>query len=397
MAETGGGGEKTEKATPRKRSEARKEGRVLKSMELNTGVLMLALFSVLAVSGSFITGQWMRLIQIFLSGNYFEGDRLTPALVGHMWFTALGGFALSVLPMAAAAVLVGLIVNYAQVGFLFTAKPLTPKFSKINPLEGFKKIFSLRSLVELFKALFKIAVVGYFVYQSFQENIPVFGNLMGGTIPDVAMAIYRMCFNLAIRAAIALVILGFIDYIYQWFDYEKNLRMSKQEVKDEYKMTEGDPQIKSKIRQKQREISQGRMMSSVPQADVVITNPTHYAVALKYDESVADAPVVLAKGQNLIAQKIKDLAREHRVPIVENKPVAQALYMTVEIGQKIPSELFAAVAEILAYVFRLKNPAPAQRPPSRAAAPPPLAGGVPGGNPARRGDPAMSNIRGMRM
>jgi flagellar biosynthetic protein FlhB len=395
----GGGGEKTEKATPRKREEARKEGRVLKSNELNIGVLMISLFAVLGLSGGFITGQWRRLLEIFLGGNYFSPDRLTPALVGQMWFTALIGFSLAILPMAATAVLVGLVVNFAQVGFLFTAKPLMPKFSKINPIQGFKKIFSMRSIVELLKSLFKIAVIGFFVYQAYRNNFMIFSNLMGGELQDVAMAIFQMCFDLAIRAAIALVVLGLADYIYQWYDYEKNLRMSKHEVKQEYKQTEGDPLIKSKIRQKQREIAQSRMMSAVPQADVVITNPTHYAVALKYDEAVADAPVVLAKGQNLIAQRIKELAREHRVPVVENKPVAQALFLTAEVGQRIPAELFGAVAEILAYVFRLRNPgAYATQPPRRAdGASPPLAGGATRGNPQQRGDPAMSNVRGMRM
>jgi len=246
----------------------------------------------------------------------------------------------------------------------------------------------------LLKSLGKIAIIGSFVYSSYTANLTVFPNMVHGTIQEATAAIFNICFALAIRAAIALVILGFADYVYQWFAYEKSIKMSKKEVKDEYKMTEGNPEVKGKIRQKQRELSQRRMMSNVPQADVVITNPTHYAVALKYDENVADAPVVVAKGMNLIAERIKEIARENNIPMVENKPVAQALYLTVEIGQKIPAELFAAVAEILAFVFRLKNPVRAQssaaQPVSRAARP--SAAATP-----RRGDPAMSNVRGMRM
>ena len=251
----------------------------------------------------------------------------------------------------------------------------------------------MRSLVELLKSLIKVTIVGYFIYTAYNENLMSFPNLALYSVQDAAEIICDLCFGLALKASMALVALGFADFLYQWYDYEKNLRMSKQEIKDEYKLTEGDPAIKGRIREKQQELARSRMMAAVPQADVVVTNPTHYAIALKYDDKVAAAPVVLAKGKDLVAQRIKELAREHSIPMVENKPVAQALYLTVDIGQQIPGDLFVAVAEIMAYVYKLKNPAPRPAPKSTPAA---RSAEAPAARPPARAGPGMSNIGSLR-
>jgi len=353
MPDGKGGGEKTEKATPKKREDARKKGQVLKSTEVNTAVTMVAMFAALALFGGAIVSAVKEVLTRYFSTHL--GDKLNeytiPALINEA-IRALFG---ALWPLLLTAVAVGVAINLVQVGFLFTAKTIRPKFSKINPLQGFKRIFSLRSLVELVKSVLKISVVGYVVYSEYMNRFGSFPNLMSYGVEAGGRAIFDMCMALALKASVALAAIGAADYMYQWYDYEKNLKMSKQEVKDEYKQIEGDPQIKGKIKQKQREISAMRMMQAVPEADVVITNPTHYAVALKYDDKVAAAPVVVAKGKDKLAEKIRDRAREATVEVVENKPIARALYLSAEVGQQIPEDLYQAVAEILAYVYNLRR------------------------------------------
>jgi flagellar biosynthetic protein FlhB len=229
------------------------------------------------------------------------------------------------------------------------------KLNRLNPLSGLKRIFSVRSLTELIKSIFKIVVVGIIGFSYLKGEVVNMLKTMDMDVVSIAAYIGVTATNVAIRMCIALLILGVLDYGYQWWEYEKNLRMTKQEIKEEYKQTEGNPEIKSKIKQKQRQISLRRMMQSVPEADVVITNPTHYAVAIKYDIKISDAPVVLAKGQDYMALKIKEKAKENGIEIVENKSLARALYSTVEIGEKIPPDLYQAVAEVLAFVYGLKN------------------------------------------
>ncbi len=349
----GSSGEKTEKATPKKREDTRKKGQVLKSTEINTAVTMVAMFASIALFGAGIMRGCMELLTRYLSTHL--GDKLTvytvPALIGD----AVMEMVKIALPIMLIAVVVGVAVNILQVGFLFTTQTIRPKFSKINPLQGMKRIVSLKSLVEMVKSILKISIVGFVVYSEYTSRFTSFPNLMNYELTISGQAIFDMCMAVAFKASVALVGIGVVDYLYQWFDFEKGLKMTKQEIKDEYKMIEGDPQIKSKIKQRQREMSSLRMMQSVPQADVVITNPTHYAVALKYDDKVATAPVVLAKGKDMVALRIKEKARENRVEIVENKPVAQALYLSAEVGQQIPEELYQAVAEILAYVYNAKR------------------------------------------
>jgi flagellar biosynthetic protein FlhB len=225
----------------------------------------------------------------------------------------------------------------------------------INPINGLKRMFSIKALAELVKSIVKIIVVSLVAYQYIKGQINEILNVMDMETANMLSYFAVLVFNVGIRISVTFIILGIIDYLFQWWQYEKDLRMSKQEIKDEYKETEGNPQIKSKIREKQRAISMRRMMQEVPKADVVITNPTHFAVAIKYDLNVSSAPIVIAKGQDFIAQRIKEIARENKVEIVENKPLARTLYSTVEIGESIPQDLFQAVAEVLAFVYSLKE------------------------------------------
>ena len=353
MPDGGSAGEKTEKATPKKREDARKKGQVLKSVEVNTAVTMVAMFSALALFGSHIMRGAAELLTRFLSIHL--GNPLTPMIITSLFGEAILEIFKTLWPILLTAVLVGMTINLVQVGFLFTGQTIRPKFSKINPLQGFKRIFSMRSMVEMGKAILKVIIVGFVVYSEYMSRFQSFPNLMSYSVQTSGRVIFDMCLSVAFKASIALVGIGAADYLFQWYDYEKNLRMSKQEVKDEFKMVEGDPQIKSRIKRVQREMAAMRMMQAVPEADVVITNPTHYAVALKYDDKVAAAPVVVAKGKDMLAQRIKERAQEFSVEIVENKPIARALYLQVDVGRQIPEELYQAVAEILAYVYSLRK------------------------------------------
>jgi flagellar biosynthetic protein FlhB len=258
-------------------------------------------------------------------------------------------------PILAVALITGLVAEYAQVGFLFTFENLGFKFNRISPLSGLKRIFSLRSVVELVKSIIKLIIVGFIAYSYIKSEAENILTMMDMDVIGVAAYISSSVVNIAIRICVALIFVGAVDYIYQWYEYEKNLKMSKQEIKEEFKQTEGNPEIKSKIRQKQRQISMKRMLNDVPKADVVITNPTHFAVAIKYDANVSPAPKVVAKGQDYLAQRIKEVARENKVEIVENKPLARSLYESVEVGQEIPEEMYQTVAEILAFVYGIRN------------------------------------------
>jgi len=259
------------------------------------------------------------------------------------------------LPILFLALLCGLLINILQIGFLFTTKPLMPKLERISPIKGFKRIFSLKTLIELLKCLLKIIVMGLILYNDFKTLLTQFPALTGAEIYTTFLGILRIAFRLALKMTLALAIIAAFDYLFQWWNYEKELRMTKQEVKDEYKLTEGDPQIKGRIKQKQRQMSAMRMMQQVPSADVVITNPTHYAVALSYKQGENEAPVVVAKGQDHLARKIKELAKEHHIELVENKALARSLYQFCDIGDEIPAEFYQAVADILVYVYQQKN------------------------------------------
>ncbi len=350
-----GGDDKTEKATPKKKSDARKKGQVFQSREMSAALILIIMIVTLKALGSNLYGQ----ITLYMKNAFSEYVKVTGQfdlnMVMKLFIEALIVLAKTVLPLLIVAALAAVIVGYAQVGYLFTFETLKVKGDRINPLSGFKRIFSVRSLVELLKSIIKIVIVVWVAYSYLKSKTNEVIALMDADLFGILSFIGDATFNVGIKISIAMVILGFADFLYQKFDYEKNLRMTKQEVKDEYKQTEGNPEIKGKIKQKQRQMSMKRMMQDVPKADVVITNPTHFAVAIKYDLEKASAPFVIAKGQDYIALRIKQIATENKVQLVENKPLARTLYSTVDIGEAIPPELYQAVAEILAFVYKLKN------------------------------------------
>jgi len=259
-----------------------------------------------------------------------------------------------VFPLFLAALFVSLLVNYLQVGFVLSAESVQPKFSKIDPIQGFGRLFSIRSLVELVKNIFKIAIVGFAVYIIMRGEAERFVLLVDQSVWGILLYICGVSFKIILSVCLVLIVLAALDYAYQKWEFEKELRMTKQEIKDESKQSEGDPLIKARIRRLQREAARKRMMANVPKADVVITNPTHLAVALLYDQEKMSAPTVVAKGADFIAQNIKDIARKHHVPIVNNKPLAQVLYRKVDVDEIIPANLYRAVAEVLAFVYGMK-------------------------------------------
>ena len=258
------------------------------------------------------------------------------------------------LPIMIGIMIFGLAINIYQVGFMISTESIGFNLGKLNPINGFGRIFSKRSIVELFKSLFKILVIGFFLYLYLKDEIPFMPYFIYYDLPYSLAAIAEKIFTMAFQVIAVIMVLAVADYAYQIWQTTQDLMMTKQEVKDEYKQSEGDPKIKGKIKQKQREMAMARMMSEVPKADVIITNPTHLAVALAYQTGMV-APVVLAKGQDLVAQRIKEVAKEHKIAIIENKPLARALYESVEIGGTVPHELYKAVAEVLAHVYKLKN------------------------------------------
>lgn len=348
-------GDKTEKATPKKRQEARKKGQVFQSRELTGAVVLSILFISLKVFGGYMYSELNAFLKRVLLEYAGNEQMFTPSELKRLAFdTMLVMFKVSI-PVMGTALIAGLSIEFAQVGFLFTVETLGIKLSKLNPLMGLKRMFSTNSFVELLKSVIRLAIVGYTAYSYLLGETHNIYNLMNMDVINIATYIGSMSINISIRICIALIILGVFDYAYQWWQYEKSLKMTKEEIKEEYKQSEGDPQIRAKIRERQRQISMRRMMQEIPKADVVITNPTHFAVALKYDQKVSNAPIVIAKGQDYIALRIKEIAKENNVQIVENKPLARTLYQSVDIGEEIPAELYQAVAEVLAFVYNLKE------------------------------------------
>ena len=347
--------EKTEQATPKRREEARRKGQVARSNELSSlAILMAGLLAMLGL-GSYVYSN----LTAFMIDQFSNGVavQLTPLNLPTYLFTWSTSYVRIVFPFVVLLVIAALAVNYAQVGVIFTATPLEPKANRISPLQGLKRIFSSRGLVELVKGLFKVTVVTIITYWTIADEFNDFVALVDMGVPQILDSSGSVLMTLGFRICTVLMILAIFDYLFQRFDYEKNLRMTRHEVRQELKQQEGDPQIRARVRSLQRELSQKRMMEDVGQADVVVTNPTHVAVALRYLPEESAAPVVVAKGQRLIAEKIKDLARLAGVPLVENKPLARALFKAVRIGDEIPEELFKAVAEVLAFVFQLRRKA----------------------------------------
>ena len=344
-------GEKTEEPTAKKREDARKKGQVGKSQELNTAFVLLAGFVYL-----FWMWDWVyeniAAYTIYVFSNLSQSvdtENIVRIFIGIIEIMAKTAF-----PVMLAIMALGLAINFYQVGFHISTEAIGFKLSKLNPINGFGRMFSKRSLIELVKSIAKIIIIGLALYYVLRDQILAMPRFIYFDLETSLGQIADIIFGMAFKVIGIIFILGVLDLMYQKWQTTQDLKMTKQEVKDEAKQSEGDPQIKGKIKQKQREMAMARMMQEVPKADVIITNPTHLAVALEYHKGMV-APLVLAKGQDLVAQRIKDVARDHGIAIVENKPLARALYASTEIGDVVPQELYQAVAEVLAYVYRLKR------------------------------------------
>ncbi|NLZ53294.1 MAG: flagellar biosynthesis protein FlhB [Thermoanaerobacteraceae bacterium] len=347
--------EKTEKATPRRRQKARERGQVFSSRELSSAFILLSSIVLLKIIGRKSVINMVQFFNYILNDSINREDIFTQNGIVTLSYEILSFVSEVVLPIILGIFSVCLITNYLQVGFVFSIEPISPKLERLNPLEGLKRIFSRRSLIELVKSIFKIVVIAYVVYTVIIKNRNLFPLMLDMSLDDSLSLILGIAFDVGIKAAITLLILAFFDYFYQWYEYETGLMMSKQDIKEEYKEVEGNPQTKSRIKQIQRQMARTRMMKDVEKADVIITNPTHYAVALAYDSTIHSAPVVLAKGVDKLAERIKEIALSQDIPIVENKALAQTLYKTVEVGDIIPESLYNAVAEILAFIYSMKE------------------------------------------
>ncbi len=354
FADTSG---KTEKATPKKREELRKKGQVMQSREVTSNLILLMIFVSFKLVGNYLYAEFKTLFNLFLTDTAAYNLADPNEIMRLATFAALQ-IAKMVAPFLIIALVFGILGSYFQIGFLFTLEPIRPKFSHINPINGLKRIFSSRSLFELVKSITKVIIVAWVAWSSIQGEFLNLTKLMALDLGQIVLYTLGSSVDIGIKICLALLAVSAADYFFQWRKYEKDIRMTKQEVKEEYKQLEGNPEIRSRIRQKQREISMRRMLSEVPKADVVITNPTHFAVAIRYEPQKKPAPYVVAKGADYLAERIKEIARKSRVEIVENKPLAQALYQSVDIGDVIPPELYRAVAEVLAFVYNLqgKNP-----------------------------------------
>lgn len=345
--------ERTEQATPRRRELARDKGQVARSMELNSAMMILLGCASLLALGPHVINTSEEMMRYLLANAAHLGTANSDFSL--LYNENVVKFFVILAPVFVAMVVIGFVSNVAQVGFHISTKALEPKFEKLNVFQGIGKIFTMRSLVVGIRDTIKLAIVGIVAYKVIESEADQFFALSDMSVPQLAATMGKVCLLIAIKIGVAILVLAILDYLYQKWEFERSIRMSIQEVKEEYKDTEGSPQIKARIRQIQRETARKRMMDDVPKADVVITNPTHYAVALKYDISEMNAPYVLAKGQNLIAQKIKELAIANEIPIIEDRQLAQALYKLCDVGQMVPQSLYRAVAEVLAYVYRLKG------------------------------------------
>ncbi|MPL99954.1 hypothetical protein SDC9_46176 [bioreactor metagenome] len=343
--------EKTEEATPKKKSDSRKKGQVPRSKDIGLAITMVATVLVIVALSGFIVSSLKNNVIYFL--NDMGTMEVTESSLKGINTLIISKMAIVIMPVILPIMIAGVVASLLQTGFLVVKDAIKPSFGKLNPINGFKNMFSKKALVELVKNLILISIVIFIAYSYIRDNfdkIMQIGNLY---LPTLGIEVKSLIVNIFIKITILLVVIAVIDYIVQYILFQKDIRMTKQEIKEEYKQMEGDPQIKSKMKQRQREMSQRRMMQSVGDATVVITNPTHLAVAIKYEEGKMEAPKVVAKGADAIAIKIKEKAIESKVPIIENKPLARMLYSTVEIDKDIPQDMYQAVAEILAMVFKL--------------------------------------------
>jgi len=344
-------GEKTEKATPHRKKEARKKGQVIKSNEVITVLLLTVTLLVIKSWLPYIMGDF----QNFYNEVYtYTKTEITAVVALKLISETIIMMAKIVGPILLAALVTGFVANVLQIGFLVSTEPLKIDIGRLNPVKGIKRIFSQRAIAELFKTILKTCLVGFVAFYYLYQQVPQLSIIMDLPINLALVMISDITFSTCWRILIVLLIIAIADYSFQYYDYQKSLRMSKQEVKEEIKTVEGDPQLKAEIKARQRQMASRRMMQEVPEATVIITNPTHFAIAVKYQDAMS-APTVVAKGKDYIAQKIKELAIEHDIVIVENRELARTLYQEVEIGMPVPVELYKAVAEVLAYVYKLKG------------------------------------------
>ncbi|MCR5156640.1 MAG: flagellar biosynthesis protein FlhB [Butyrivibrio sp.] len=359
FAEDANGAEKSEEPTAKKLDDARKEGQVAKSQEVATAFSLMALFIILRVGYGFMGTNFQNLFSRIYNNipnvaRTYDGF-IPVELIRSLLTNAILTMLLISAPFFIIAFIIAFVSDLVQVGFKPTSKPLQPKLSKLNPISGMKKIFSARKIFELGKSILKLVVMAAVIYSFFSGRTESIFLLYDIPLKQAIGLMGSLIIDLGIRLAAAYLVIAAIDLIYQRRKFHKDMMMTKQEVKDEFKNSEGDPAVKSAQKRRMMEASRRRMMQQLPQADVVITNPTHYAVAIKYDADENDAPMVVAKGADYLAQKIKEVARENDVEIVENKPLARMLYTNVEVGEMVPPELYRAVAEVLAYVYHLKG------------------------------------------
>ncbi len=346
--------EKTEKATSKKRRDERKKGNIFQSKDITTVVTIAISFYVLKA--------WMPNIYRYLSDAYkdYFGLASTTLVIEEKFviqlFTNLAITVVFIIAILVLAIMASsIIVAGAQTRFHISKDGFKFKFSKLNPLTGIKRLFSLHSFVEVLKNIVKLIVIGLVVYNTIIKNIQLIPKLMYLDIMSAVIFIFDVIMDVVNSVIIYFLAISIVDFLYQWWEYEKNIKMTKQEVKDEFKNIEGNPEIKGKIRQIQRRVAQSRMMQQVPSADVIIRNPTHFAIAIKYDENSNRAPIVVAKGQDRVALNIIKLAKESNVLIMENKPLARALYSTVELNHEVPIEFYEPIAEILAWVYNING------------------------------------------
>lgn len=345
--------EKTEQATPKKREKAREEGDVAKSAEIPSVFVLLGGVSIIYSASGYMYGKIVALMR----DCFFFTDipDFTSQYCLDLIYRYSAGFFLIFAPVLLTVFIMALVSNVYMVGFQISWKAIGFKFNKINPISGLKKKLSLSSLVELVKSIAKLTVIGLLAWFAVKGELREINQLYNETIGHIMIFLLKVIFKIFIWVIIPMTAVAILDYMYQVWQFEEKLKMTKQEVKDEHKQTEGDPQVKSRIKTLQFEAAKKRMMAEVPKADVVITNPTHFAIAIKYDPLQMNAPRVIAKGTGILAQKIKEIAKNENIPLVENKELARNLYKIVDIGNEVPEDFYKAIAEVLAYVFKMKG------------------------------------------
>lgn len=349
------GEDKTEKATPKRRNDERKKGNILFCQDIIAVSTLIGSVVMLRVMfGTFVT----EISEFFAKCSRFAVGTMDSEpgyYMGELVFEGVKVFVSTAGPMLLATIFVALAATFAQTRFLVAGERIKPKLNKISPISGFKRVFSARSLVEALKGLIKIVILLVFIYNSLVSLMNIAAGFMYSDIGSACKTLFEAIFNMLMQVCLAFIVIAFFDFLYQRWEFERQMKMSKQEIKEEYKQTEGDPQIKNRIRQVQRSMAQQRMMQQVPEADVIIRNPTHFAVALRYKPEQDAAPIVLAKGQDELALRIVKVAEEHKVAVIENVPLARSLYASTELDQEIPPELYGPVAEVLVYIFRLNK------------------------------------------